>query len=79
MPNPDPYQFTDLLDLGRSELRRELSVVVAELCTELELTAYIRATDGRSNEFYEHEGHVNVLTERKWLVIKLLDTISNGD
>lgn len=79
MPNPDPYQFTDLVTATRSELRQELATIVSELCTELELTAYIRATDGRSNEFYEREGRVASLTERKWLVIKLLDTVPNGD
>lgn len=81
-PYPDPYQFADLLDMGRSELRHELATIVGELCTELELCAYIRSTDGRSNEYFEHEGHRDALTERKWLVIKLLDTIdttSNGD
>lgn len=65
--------------MTRSELRQELAKTVADLCTELELCAYIRATDGRTNEYFEHEGHRDALQEQKWLTIKLLDTAEDFD
>lgn len=65
--------------MTRSELREQLATTIATLCTELELCAYIRATDGRSNEYFEHEGHRDALQEQKWLIIKLLDTVPDGD
>jgi len=61
--------------MTRSELREQLAIIIASLCTELELCAYIRSTDGRSNEYFEHEGQRDSLTERKWLILKLIDTI----
>jgi hypothetical protein len=77
--NPDPYSFSDLLHASRSELREALATTVAQLCTELETCAFIRATDGRNSEYYEHEGHRDALTEQKWLILKLIDTIDSFD
>jgi len=79
VPIPDPYDFSDLVAMTRSELREQLAVTIAALCTELELCAYIRATDGRTNEFFEREGHRDSLTEQKWLILKLIDTVSPVD
>ena len=64
--------------MARSELRQELASTIAALCTEIELCAYIRATDGRTNEFFEREGHRDALQEQKWLILKLLDTVPDG-
>jgi hypothetical protein len=71
--NPDPYDFSDLLDLGRSELRKELAATVAELATAIELTAFIRVTSNHKDEYYEYAGHRDALTEKKWLIMKLME------
>lgn len=71
--NPDPYDFSDLLHMGRSELRRELAQTVAELATAYELTAFVRVTSPHKDEYLEHAGHRDALNEKKWLILKLMD------
>ncbi len=70
---PDPYSFSDLLHMGRSELRYELADTVAQLATYYERVAFLRATDGRGPEYFEAEGHRDALVEQKWLIIKLME------
>lgn len=72
--NPDPYSFSDLLVASRSELREHLATTVADLCTALEHTAFLRSTEGRGAEFFESEGRAQALQEQKWLILKLIDT-----
>ena len=71
--NPDPYDFSDLLTLGRSELRQHLAQTVAELCTMYEQVAFIRATATNKDEHLEAAGHRDALNEQKWLILKLMD------
>jgi hypothetical protein len=71
--NPDPYDFSDLLTLGRSELRDHLAKTVAELCTMHEQVAFLRATSPHKDEYLEAAGHRDALVEQKWLILKLMD------
>jgi len=73
--NPDPYSFSDLLTMGRSELRGELAETVSALCTAIEHVAFLKATSGKSAETIEAEGHRDALNEQKWLIQHLMDTL----
>jgi len=70
---PDPYNFSDLLDMSRSELRKHLAQTVAELCTAHEQTAFVRATSTYKDEYFEYAGHRDALVEQKWLILKLME------
>lgn len=70
---PDAYSFSDLLHMGRSELREELTKTVADLCHYIEHTAFLRSTEGRGAEYFESEGHRDALVEQKWLIMKLME------
>lgn len=71
--NPEPYNFSDLLTLGRSELRVELVRVIEQLCTAHEQFAYIKATSTYKDEILELQGHRDALIEEKWLILKLME------
>ena len=71
--SPDPYDFSDLLAMGRSELRVELAQCVAELATMHERCAFIKATDPKSPEYNEYAGTRDALNEKKWLIMKLME------
>ncbi len=70
---PDPYSFSDLLAMSRSELRVRLVKVIEQLATMHEHVAFIRATSTVASERYEYEGHRDALIEEKWLVMKLME------
>lgn len=73
--SPDPYDFSDLLTLGRSELRQELALCIAELATFHERVAFIKATDPKSAELHEYTGTRDALNEKKWLILKLMEDV----
>lgn len=74
--SPDPYNFSDLLYMGRSELRAELCQCVAELATFHEKVAFLRATESpKSGEAIEAAGTRDALVEKKWLLLKLMDDV----
>jgi len=70
---PDPYNFSDLLTLSRSELRVHLAKTIAELCTMYEHVAFIRATSPHKDEYLEAAGHRDALIEQKWLIVRLME------
>lgn len=76
---PDPYDFSDLLTMGRSELREHLVQTVSELATMHEHVAFIRATSPHKDEYIEAAGHRDALVEQKWLILRLLDLVGVPD
>lgn len=71
--SPDPYDFSDLLVLGRSELRAELTQCVSELATKIEHVAFLKCTDPKGWEGIEATGQRDALNEKKWLIMKLME------
>lgn len=71
--NPDPYDFSDLLVMDRSELRVELAQCVGELATFHERVAFVKATDPKSPELHEYTGTRDALIEKKWLILRLME------
>lgn len=71
---PDPYDFSGLLAMGRSELREAYCETVSELATTHERVAYMKIT-GTPSDRYEYEGIREALTEKKWLILKLMEDV----
>jgi hypothetical protein len=69
--HPDPYDFSDLPAMSRSELRVELSKVTAELCDCYSTLAFVK-TAGDVSEKTEYTALKDILTEKKWLIVNLL-------
>jgi hypothetical protein len=70
------YDFTDLLSLLLILLRNELVSTVTDLVNVLDLVAYLRAeeTSLTKPDRIKAEAERDVLIEKKWLIIKLMDT-----
>ena len=63
----------DYLTLTKDQLLVELNEVVLELCEIIEDLGFARAHDSRSVERYQLEAKRDILTERKYLIARILD------
>lgn len=76
------HDFRSLIDLSHSNLLDELAWVHTELANKIEEVAYLRADDLRagnksgSPDRAIAEGQRDVLIEKKYLIIRLLDNAS---
>lgn len=76
------HDFRPLIDLSHSKLLDELAWVHTELANKIEEVAYLRADDLRagnksgSPDRAIAEGQRDVLIEKKYLIIRLLDNAS---